>query len=69
MSTLSGLPSTGMEGSSGGLAGRRSGTSCLRARWSIGALFILLVLFIATLLVACRTRPQALYDMVRPPGV
>ena len=34
---------------------------------SIGALLILLVLFIVTLLVACRITPQALYDMIRPP--
>ena len=30
-------------------------------------LLILLVLFIVSLLVACRITPQALYDMVRPP--
>ena len=62
MSTLSGLLSTGMEGSSGGLY--------ILLEWalsSIGALLILLVLFIVSLLVACRITPQALYDMVRPP--
>ena len=67
MSTLSGLLSTGMEGSSGGLLG---GGLYILLEWalsSIGALLILLVLFIVTLLVACRITPQALYDMVRPP--
>lgn len=67
MSTLSGLLSTGMEGSSGGLLG---GGLYILLEWalsSIGALLILLVLFIMTLLVACRITPQALYDMVRPP--
>ena len=62
MSTLSGLLSTGMEGSSGGLLG---GGLYILLEWalsSIGALLILLVLFIVSLLVA-----QALYDMVRPP--
>ena len=67
MSTLSGLLSTGMEGSSGGLLG---GGLYILLEWalsSIGALLILLVLFIVSLLVACRITPQALYDMVRPP--
>ena len=67
MSTLSGLISTGMEGSSGGLLG---GGLYILLEWalsSIGALLILLVLFIVSLLVACRITPQALYDMVRPP--
>ena len=67
MSTLSGLLSTGMEGSSGGLLG---GGLYILLEWalsSIGALLILLVLFIVTLLVACRITPQALYDMIRPP--
>lgn len=67
MSTLSGLLSTGMEGSSGGLLG---GGLYILLEWalsSIGALLILLVLFIMSLLVACRITPQALYDMVRPP--
>lgn len=67
MSTLSGLLSTGIEGSSGGLLG---GGLYILLEWalsSIGALLILLVLFIVTLLVACRITPQALYDMVRPP--
>ena len=67
MSTLSGLLSTGMEGSSGGLLG---GGLYILLEWalsSIGALLILLVLFIVLLLVACRITPQALYDMVRPP--
>lgn len=67
MSTLSGLLSTGMEGSSGGLLG---GGLYILLEWalsSIGALLILLVLFIVTLLVACRITPRALYDMVRPP--
>ena len=62
MSTLSGLLSTGMEGSSGGLLG---GGLYILLEWalsSIGALLILLVLFIVTLLVACRITPQALYD-------
>ena len=45
----------------------RSCTSCSSGRSSIGALLILLVLFIVSLLVACRITPQALYDMVRPP--
>ena len=65
MSTLSGLLSTGMEGSSGGLLG---GGLYILLEWalsSIGAL--LMVLFIVSLLVACRITPQALYDMVRPP--
>lgn len=67
MSTLSGLLSTGMEGSSGGLLG---GGLYILLEWalsSIGALLILLVLFIVSLLVACRITPQALYDMIRPP--
>ena len=67
MSTLSGLLSTGMKGSSGGLLG---GGLYILLEWalsSIGALLILLVLFIVSLLVACRITPQALYDMVRPP--
>ena len=67
MSTLSGLLSTGMEGSSGGLLG---GGLYILLEWafsSIGALLILLVLFIVSLLVACRITPQTLYDMVRPP--
>ena len=67
MSTLSGLISTGMEGSSGGLLG---GGLYILLEWalsSIGALLMLLVLFIVSLLVACRITPQALYDMVRPP--
>ena len=67
MSTLSGLLSTGMEGSSGGLLG---GGLYILLEWalsSIGALLILLVLFIVSPLVACRITPQALYDMVRPP--
>ena len=67
MSTLSGLLSTGIEGSSGGLLG---GGLYILLEWalsSIGALLILLVLFIVSLLVACRITPQALYDMVRPP--
>ena len=67
MRTLSRLLSTGMEGSSGGLLG---GGLYILLEWalsSIGALLILLVLFIVTLLVACRITPQALYDMVRPP--
>ncbi len=67
MSTLSGLLSTGMEGSSGGLLG---GGLYILLEWalsSIGALLILLVLFIVSLLVACRITPQALYDMVRQP--
>ena len=67
VSTLSGLLSTGMEGSSGGLLG---GGLYILLEWalsSIGALLILLVLFIVSLLVACRITPQALYDMVRPP--
>ena len=67
MSTLSGLLSTGMEGSSGGLLG---GGLYILLEWalsSIGALLILLVLFIVSLLVVCRITPQALYDMVRPP--
>ena len=67
MSTLSGLLSTGLEGSSGGLLG---GGLYILLEWalsSIGALLILLVLFIVSLLVACRITPQALYDMVRPP--
>lgn len=67
MSTLSSLLSTGMEGSSGGLLG---GGLYILLEWalsSIGALLILLVLFIVSLLVACRITPQALYDMVRPP--
>lgn len=67
MSTLSGLLSTGMEGSSGGLLG---GGLYILLEWalsSIGALLILLVLFIVSLLVACRITPQALYDMVRTP--
>ena len=54
MSTLSGLLSTGMEGSSGGLLG---GGLYILLEWalsSIGALLILLVLFIVSLLVACR---------------
>ena len=52
MSTLSGLLSTGMEGSSGGLLG---GGLYILLEWalsSIGALLILLVLFIVSLLVA-----------------
>lgn len=56
MSTLSGLLSTGMEGSSGGLLG---GGLYILLEWalsSIGALLILLVLFIVSLLVACRLR-------------
>ena len=56
-----------MEGSSGGLLG---GGLYILLEWalsSIGALLILLVLFIVSLLVACRITPQALYDMVRPP--
>ena len=67
MSTLSGLLSTGMEGSSGGLLG---GGLYILLEWalsSIGALLILLVMFIVSLLVACRITPQALYDMIRPP--
>ena len=52
MSTLSGLLSTGMEGSSGGLLG---GGLYILLEWalsSIGALLILLVLFFVSLLVA-----------------
>ncbi len=66
MSTLSGLLSTGMKGLVRRSAGRRSYILLEWALSSIGALLILLVLFIVSLLVACRT-PQALYDMVRPP--
>ena len=68
MHTLYELLSTGMEGESGGLL---SGGLYIVLEWalsSIGALLILLILFIAALLAACRITPQALIDMFRPPA-
>ncbi len=67
MRTLYDLITTGMEGDSGGLL---SGGLYIVLEWglsSIGALLILLVLFIIALLAACRITPQALFDMLRPP--
>ena len=61
MSTLSGLLSTGMEGSSGGLLG---GGLYILLEWALSSIGALLIV---SLLVACRITPQALYDMVRPP--
>nr|WP_297180276.1 DNA translocase FtsK [uncultured Agathobaculum sp.] len=67
MKTLFALLQTGMEGKSGGLL---AGGLYIVLEWalsSIGALLVLLLLSVASLLAACRITPQALWDMLRTP--